>query len=86
MVELERMCFPQPAVSGNRSVLGSNKTAVDLEPSQYIAKYPALFNIDTWVRFFNVAFQVEYYIGIMSNRKEHDLEPPPVKDALNHIR
>ena len=31
---LERICCPQPAASGNRSVLGSNKTAVVLEPSQ----------------------------------------------------
>ena len=31
---LERICSPQPAASGNRSVLGSNKTAVVLEPSQ----------------------------------------------------
>ena len=31
---LERIGCPQPAASGNRSVLGSNKTAVVLEPSQ----------------------------------------------------
>ena len=31
---LERICCPKPAASGNRSVLGSNKTAVILEPSQ----------------------------------------------------
>ena len=31
---LKRTCYPQPAASGNRSVLGSNKTAVVLEPSQ----------------------------------------------------
>ena len=31
---LERICCPQPAALGNRSVLGSNETAVVLEPSQ----------------------------------------------------
>ena len=31
---LERIGCPQPTASGNRSVLGSNKTAVVLEPSQ----------------------------------------------------
>ena len=33
---LERICWSQPAASGNRSVLGSNKIAVVLEPSQYL--------------------------------------------------
>ena len=31
---LERICCPQPAASGNRFILGSDKTAVVLEPSQ----------------------------------------------------
>ena len=31
---LERICCPQSAASGNRSVHGANKTAVVLEPSQ----------------------------------------------------
>ena len=31
---LDRICCPQPAASGNRSVLWSNKNAVFLEPSQ----------------------------------------------------
>ena len=49
---LEQICCHEPAPSGNRSVLLSNKTAVVLEPSQWlytVARFKHLSEFQAYV-------------------------------------